>query len=292
MLRLRGEEVTNAVHHSGTSYYKAPPGWDTDQPNPFTPDGAYGVGWSAFEISDRDNDRRVYGRSASGLFRDTNGRLVDNLETRLADFLRYENAHGRETIIACPADVDIDSLVASALASTPAGPTIRESDPRWAVHSATLETWELIMESRCLKSFARLKAEGVDAHGIGFRELGEPDDFTEYVMLGEFDGIGCESVVASQAMGRVLTEEHTPYTPGVRLYFDAHKIITSGLAVRDGVHTLKVHDHLPLQPYLVAAITAADIESQGAVKTWTPRLFLDRANAWFGEHADSGWRNT
>jgi len=279
--------MKDVVHDSGAMYHKAPPGWDTDQPNPFTPDGAYGTGWSAFEICDSDDDRRIYGRSSSGLFRDTNGREVENLETRLADFLRYENAHGRNVIVACPADMDIDSLVASTLENTPAGAIIRKNDSRWVVHSATLETWELIGKSECLKSFARLKAEGVPAHGIGFSELGEPDDFAEYVMLGEFDGIGCESVVASQAVGRVFTEEHTPYTPGVRLYFDAHKIITAGRAVRDGVHTLKVRDHLPMQPYLVAAATVADIDPQGMVEAWTPRLFLEQANVWFKEQVRS-----
>lgn len=285
--------MKNAFHHSDVSYHKASPGWDADQPNPFTSDGAYGARWSAFEICDRDDDRRIYGRSSSGLFCHTLGRRVENLETRLADFLRYENAHGRNVIVACPDDMDIDSLVANALENTPAGAIIRENDSRWVVHSATLETWQSIRESGCLKSFARLKAEGVPAHGIGFREFGEPDDFAEYVMLCEFNGIGCENVVASQAKGRVFTEEHTPYAPGVRLYFDAHKIITAGLAVRDGVHTLKVYNQLPLQPYLVAVATAADIDPQGIAKTWTPRLFLEQANAWFEEQAgSSSWRNT
>ena len=269
------------------SYHKAPPGWDTDQPNPFTPDSAYDAGWSAFEVCNCDDDRRIYGQSRSGLFHYLLGRQVAGLELRLADFLRYENAYGREVIVACPADVDIDSLAASALENTPTGAIIRKNDSRWLVHSATLETWELIRESGCLKSFARLKTECILAHGIGFREFGEPDDFAEYVMLGEFDGIGCENVVASQAKGRVFTEEHTPYTPGVRIYFDAHKIIAAGLAVRDGVHTLKVRDHLPLQPYLVAAATAADIDPQGTVKTWTPRRFLEQTNAWFEEQTGS-----
>ena len=67
----------------------------------------------------------------------------------------------------------------------------------------------------------------------------------------------------------------------------------AGLATRDGVHTLKVRDRLPLQPYLVAAATVADVDPQGTVETWTPRLFLERANAWFEEQAGSGrWRST
>ena len=284
--------MKGAFHCSDARYHEAPPGWDTDQPNPFRTDGTYGAGWSALEICDPDDDRHIYGRSSSGLFRYSLGRHVADLPTRLADCLRYENAHGRQVILTCPPDMDVDALVMRALEDTPEGAILRNNDPQWVVHSARLEAWQSIRECACLKSSSRLKADGVRAHGIGFHEFGEPDDFAEYVMLSGMGAIGPENVVASQAKGRVFTEEHTPYAPGVRLYFDAHKIIATGLGVRDGVHTLKVRGCLPLQTYLMAAATAASIDPQSEVKAWTPRLFLERANAWFEEHVGiSGRRN-
>lgn len=278
--------------NSDALYHKAPPGWDTDQANPFTADGEYGSGWSVFQICDGDDNRRVYRRGSNGLFCFVVGPRVDKLTNRLADFLRYEKAWGRKVILACSENVDLEDIVRRSVKATPAGPIVRLDDPRWVVHSTTLDAWRSIRQSGRLKSFDRLQGEGGSVNGVGFHELGEPNDFAEHVMVGEFDGSGPENVVASAAKGYIFTEEDTAYTPGVRLYFDAHKIITAGLAVRDGVHTLKVHDHLPLQPYLLSAVTAADIDPCAKVKTWTPRLFLERANAWFEEQVSSSWRNT
>jgi hypothetical protein len=87
--------------------------------------------------------------------------------------------------------------------------------------------------------------------------------------------------VSSHQKGRIVTDEDAEYEPGVRLYFDGHRIIEDELGVRDGVHLLKVRDRLPLEPYLRAAIGVPDVDQGGTVPAWTPRRFLDRANAHF-----------
>lgn len=268
-------------NNSAAEYFKAPVEWNIDQPNPFTTDGAYGIQWSVFEICDRDDDRHVYRRASNGLFCFLAGRKTDKLESRLADFLYYERTHGRKVILSCPADITIEDVVKRAIKAAPAGASVRQSDPQWVVHSTPLDSWQSIRESGALKSFARLQAEGVTVNGVGFHELGEPNDFAEHVMLGGFNAIGPENVVASQTKGYIFTEQNTPYTPGVRLYFDAHRIIRAGLVVRDGLHTLKVRNELPLCPYFVTAVTVAKIDPSGKVKNWTPKSFLERANAWF-----------
>lgn len=116
---------------------------------------------------------------------------------------------------------------------------------------------------------------------MGFTEFGEPADYAEYMMFGSPDGIGPEIVVNCLLQGKFVYDENAPYTPGVRLYFDGHAIIRDGLAVRDGVHCLKVHNHLPLRPYLLAAVTAEALAAAGQSGPWTPRTFLKAANAWF-----------
>jgi hypothetical protein len=75
-----------------------------------------------------------------------------------------------------------------------------------------------------------------------------------------------------------VTDENATYEPGVRLYFDNHRIIEDGLGVRDGLHLMKVHRRLPLEPYLLAAVRAADLDPvrEGG---WTLRSFVARANA-------------
>ena len=284
-------------------YLRAPAGWDETQPNPFTPDGSYGAEWSVFRLRDEDDDRMVNVRRGVELYKvpvpeDTDGpgrnngpycyvlgRGVKDIDTRLADFLRYETGHGRKVIVALPQDTDTDAVVDQALAGTPERRAIRPEDPMRWVHSTPLENWESIRACGELRSLGRLRREGESMPGVGIFAFGEPDDYADYVMLAWAAGIGCEHVVSSQQKGYLITEEDTPYTPGVRLYFDGHRIIRDGLAVSDGLHTLKVHDHLPLEPYMVAAIGVKDVDPEGAVEVWTPRTFLDAANECFaGRH--------
>lgn len=67
----------------------------------------------------------------------------------------------------------------------------------------------------------------------------------------------------------------------MRLYFDNHRVIESGLAVRDGLHVIKVHDQLPLEGFLIASIGAADVDPEGAIREWTPAAFVEKADALF-----------
>lgn len=230
---------------------------------------------------DADDDIIVNGTGDTGLYCFLAGRKVQNLETRLADFLRYENAHGRKVILSFPPDFAADELVRRTLEYVPDVTRIRPDDPRWLVHSTSVPAWERIRACGELRSLARLRRGGIEARGVGVSEFREPDDYADYVMFCGHDHIAAEHVVASQAAGRIITEEDTPYQPGVRLYFDAHRIILDGLAVRDGLHILKVHDHLPLHPYLITTIGVSDIDPEREIPVWTPRTFLDQANERF-----------
>jgi hypothetical protein len=263
------------------SWFTAPAGWTAEQPNPFSADGSYGPDWSGFVLRDADDDRGLYGRTKAGLFCQRVGRQSGNLEACVADFLRYECTHGRKVILAAPANVNLPLFAAAALAATPAGTVIRATDAQYVVHSTSPAAWGQICRCGCLKSLARLRREGVDVPGMGFAEFGEPADYAEHVMFAPLDGISPEIVVNCLLQGKFVYDENVPYTPGVRLYFDGHAIIRDGLAVRDGIHFLKVHDHLPLGPYLLAAVTAETVATPGQVDSWTPRTFLHAANAWF-----------
>jgi len=303
-------------------YHIAPLGWTENEPNPFTPDGSYGPEWSVFRLRDEDDYNIINGRQGgpAGPYCFLPGRGVldaearygeivraepfrgcrimmpippgvspegfigscyTGIETRLADFLKYENAHGRKVIVSFPPDTD--AVVTQALAETPDRSEIRPDDSRWWVHSTPLPNWEKIQACRELRSHARLRQEGLSQPGVGLFAFGEPVDYAEYVMLAWALAVAPEHVVSSQQKGRLITEEDTPYEPGVRLYFDGHRIIRDGLAVSDGLHLLKVHDHLPLDQYLVAAISAGDADPTDEVETWTPWTFLNASNEYFIE---------
>lgn len=269
---------------SKPKWVTASAGWNPQSPNPFSPEGAYGPAWSALTLMPDSDERLHYpGRCKTdrGLFHCLIGTQNEQFDAGVADFLRYESAHGRTVIVSSPEDVDIDHLILRALDETPTESVVRAQDPRWVVHSTTRERWPRIQQCGELRSMARLHSEGTPWPEIGFEQLGEPPEYREYIVLGEMESVGCENVVASHQKGCVFTDENQPYTPGLRLYFDLHRIIADGLAVRDGLHLVKVHDHLPLEPYLAAAVSVGEVDPEGSIPEWTPRRFLEAANAHF-----------
>ena len=262
-------------------YHKAPAAWQANHPNPFSLDGSYGCKWSYFEIVDDLGENFTHGKLDNGLFHLRAGRAVAKLGARLADFLRYEPKHGRSVIVHGPPDIAVDSMVAEAIESNPDGSYLSEEESRWVVHSTDLDAWDNVQRCGTLRSQASLRREGREVVGLGLSLLKEPEDYAQYIMFSSVDAIGPEHVVASRSKGDIFTEENTPYTPGVRLYVDGHRIIRDGLAVWDGVHFLKVRDRVPLEPYLLAAVTTSDLDLERGASEWTPRTFLDAATAHF-----------
>lgn len=260
-----------------TTYLKAPRGWRPTAPNPFLDDGSYGPAWSCFCL-DGDNRRVTFcGRGPAGPFTFRLGADCPDLATRLADFLRYEVLHGRQVIVSGPDSMDVDALVRDALRDVPSSHTVRPDDPKWVVHSTTSDAWASIQSDGCLKSLAVLEKEGRNVLGLGRDELGESPDYAEYIVLGRVDEVNAEHVVSSRQKGRIVTDADLGYQPGARLYFDSHRIICVGLAVRDGLHLIKVRHKLPLVPYLAAAVSVDDLPS----RRWTPHMFWQAANEVF-----------
>jgi hypothetical protein len=248
-------------------YKKAPPGWSYMDPNPFTPDGSYGLGWSSFCIVDRDDDQFITGRSGQGPFSARFGRRVDRLEDRLIDFLRYENGQGRIVILSFPEDRDIDQYIQAAPSKVPAPNVVRPEDPEIVIHSTTLAAWNKIRTDGQLKSAAELSRSSPQSVRIleSSSELGrylrdEPPEYSDYIMFGEIASTTPEKIVASYQAGRFVLDDDAVYEPGVRLYFDNYRMIEDGLIVRDGLHTAKVQKRLPLAPYLLAAIGVKDAD--------------------------------
>ncbi len=262
-------------------YHKAPPEWTPDSDNPFTEDGKYGSQWTCCIVGRGEKTGWIYGSGENSLFRHGENLEKPGLSFRIADYLRYETLHGRKSILFFPDDINTDSFVSAALSETPNGNKVRESDPKWMVHSTNLKAWESIQKDGALRALSVLLGEGKDVVTIGFDQFDEPKEFGEYIMFGRIDNVNSEHIVSSQQKGKIYTAADAPYKPGVRLYFNHHKIIKDGLAVRDGMHQVKVHKRLPLSPYLVAAVSVNAVDPEGLVKEWTPNRFWRAANEQF-----------
>ncbi|MCE5324180.1 hypothetical protein LLG46_12820 [bacterium] len=268
------------------TYLLAPDGWTHEDPNPFTADGAYGPQWSCFRVQDEYDWRGGNRRYENGLFAFVVGRGWPRpLSADMADFIRYESMHGRQCIVSVPGDMDARSYVEKALSETPDWSVVRQNDQKWLVHSTTAHGWAAIQSCGELRAQARLCNEGLTINNLGNEWFDEPADYAEYILLANAGVMMPEFVVASKNIGRVITEPDTPYTPGARLFFDGHKLIRDGLIVRDGLHR-KVHDHLPLDPYLAASVTPADLDPERMVSIWTPESFCLAALEHFSDIVD------
>ncbi len=281
------------IAECGVSYIKAPTGWCCADPNPFTEDGSYGQRWSAFCIEDRDDGQFMTGHVGQGPFCARFGRGVDHLENRLADFLRYERRYNRTVILCLHDEFDADRVVARALNRTPAHSVVRVADPEIVVHSTTQHAWESIRADCELRAASRLTIEDgrISAGSLTPSKVtryydSEPPEYPDYIMFGKIDEVGPEMVVASRAAGAFVLDPDATYTPGVRLYFDHHRMIREGWATRDGLHMVKVYDRLPLEPYLLAAVSVDDLDPSGGMAPWTLRAFVAKSNAWI-EHCDA-----
>lgn len=258
-------------------YLKAPFSWTPEKANPFTADGLYGKDWTCFRIHPADDYANCCGGGTKSVYTLCLGRKIPCLKQRLADFLSYESEMGRTVIVSFPEDIDTKSFIKESLDNAQPSDVVRNEDQKWIVHSTDLEAWENIRKEGILKSGRELHS----GTGTGFRLLGEPPEYDEYIMFGNIDSPAPEFVVASRKAGKILTDPEMEYQPGVRLYFDCHMIIEKGLAVRDGVHGIKVHRYLPLTPFLAVAITAADLKKN--FPSWTPIKFLNAANDVFSK---------
>jgi hypothetical protein len=265
-------------------YHIAPPGWTHTDPNPFTTDGSYGPGWSCFRIRKEMDSRGWNGRGPNGLFAFVVGcGWKRNLAADLADFIRYESLHGRQAIISVPSEYDAPSYIEQALAETPDWSVVRPDDPKWLVHSTTAQGWTAIQACGELRAQARLRREGANMPNLGGDWFGEPAEYTEYIILATAGAMAPEFVVASRNANRLHTEPDTPYNPGARLFFDGYRMIRDGVIVRDGLHGAKVHDHLPLDLYLVTAVTPADLDPEENFTVWTPKSFCLTALEYFAD---------
>jgi hypothetical protein len=230
----------------------------------------------------REDDRRTwYGSSGDGPFSLHLWVGIPDARERLADFVRYENSQGRIPVVALPEKLGGESYVLDALDHVPDQGIVREADPRWVVHSTSTESWDGIRSDGALRALSELDTSEVPHAGLGFRELGEPSEFAEYVALAPFESLAPEIVVSAKQKGRVCDDPDAPYRPQIRLFFDCHAIIRSRLAVRDGRHAIKVHRRLPLTPFLVRSLDEDDVGPAAGTTGWTPRSFTRAANEVF-----------
>lgn len=245
--------------------------WEATSTNPVTGE-VYDDSWAVFALTDSKSYNKFVG-SVNGCAYTIKFSRYANKDWRLAlcDFIEYNESMEKNIILVLSKEELKEAKKAYA------GHNFRETglragEPRFLVHSTSMEGWKSIQEDGLLKSFNRLK---IQEEPIG-RKLGDPEDFRDYVMFCG-GGVTGEIVVNSKQKGRITMDVDSLYSPGARLYFNGEKIAADGLLIRDGCH-LKVKDCLPLKPYLMYVATA---EGLGLDAVSTPKEFSEKADEQF-----------
>lgn len=209
--------------------------------------------WLIFMLTDSPDYQQLCGSNGDCAYTvRTSRRAHPDWRMAAGDFISFHSAMKREVILVMSAEELSDSLSYYEGHSC-SDPFLRDNEPNVLIHSTTSSGWQHICHDGMLKSWNRLHGEGFFGNEppIG-RQLGDPESFSDYVMFG--GGITGEIVVNSHQQGRIVMDPDSPYTPGARLYFDAARMAADGLLLRDGCH-IKVHNALPLKPYLLLAAT-------------------------------------
>jgi len=238
--------------------------------NPFSSDGLYGERWVGLSITDSAEYKMMSGTDI--LFGFKISRHSEGWQFRAMDFIEFNSMLGRNIIYTGNVE-DLETAKTVYNGHSIYDQFLRPYEPCVLVHSTTPEGYRGIIKDGALKSWNKIK-KGHDDRPIGAL-LGDPADFSDYVMLGEL-GYWSEIVVSSNEKGTICMDPDCDYQPGARFYFDTLTLIKEGLFVRDGMH-YKVKDELPLS-YAVFCATPENITIDGRV---TPRSFADAADEAF-----------
>lgn len=242
--------------------------------NPITNSG-YDDAWVIAILTHNPVSEMIVGAEKGCAYTIRVGKFADdNWHYRIGDFIGYNEAIGKNIILVM-SESEYHEMREKYGKHCFDEACHRAYEPVVLIHSTSIESFERIVEDGSLKSWNRLKKEQrlCEEHPIGL-ELGDPEEFRDYIMFGGF-GVSGEIVVSSRQYQYINMNPDAEYRTGARLYFDARKMAQDGLLVRDGAH-LKVKHELLLKPYLIWKATWRSIGLEKEIST--PRFFAESSD--------------
>lgn len=241
--------------------------------NPFSEDGLYDSSWVQLVIAENLEYSMITRKTI--IFQFTVSRCYEGWQFRVMDYISYQLGYGRNVVLTAEPE-HYEEARQAYLGHSLRDPFLRSYEPKYLIHSAPPVALEHILLDGALKSWTRVKAAGhiYEDSPIGAK-LGDPEDFRDYIMLGE--GLAPEVVVNSREKGFICMDADCEYSPGARFYFDTSQLISKDLLERDGCH-YKVKDELPIHLALFTA-TVPKLSLEGC--RITPNIFSEAADRAF-----------
>ncbi len=246
--------------------------------NPIT-NRAYDSSWMIYQLTDSNDYHMMNGGKNKSTYILKVSKNYPQWQMSVFDFIQFQGTYNKNIILSI-SDEDYAEAQSCYGEHKYNDMFLRSYEPDVLIHSTTFESWNNIKIDNCLKSWNILKKNNIISENepIG-KLLGDPDDFSDYIMFSN-GNISGEIVVLSKQQGKIIMNHDTEYTPGVRLYFDMKKIAQDGLLIRDGCH-LKVKDELPLNPYLIWVGNCQTVGLKTSVST--PIEFTELSNNTFNK---------
>ena len=244
--------------------------------NPFQNNLPYTSEWIMLKLLETASFKQYTGGGKDGIFQLVITKKNIDWEYRIFDFIQYEEYHKNNMIIAVDSE-DLNIAKEKYQGHSYDDNFLRVYEQQILMHTTTKDSYEMIIEDNCLKSWNLLKKEIKLAEEKPIGELlGDPFDYSDYIMFSN-GGAGAERVISSKQKGYIEMSLDTPYVTGARFYFDCEAIAKDGLLIRDGAH-LKVRSKLPLKKYLLWTATP---DALGISENITPRVFAETADQSF-----------
>lgn len=207
-----------------------------------------------------------------------NREKLDYWQYSVCDFILYTQSYKKTPVIISSTEAFEEALTKMPDCQSTMR-NLRDYDPEVFIHSTLKTNWEQIRLDGHLYSWSYLaKHKKISETAPIGQLLGDPKDYSEFIMLGHGQSIGGEYVVMSKQAGYIKCMDDEVYEPGVRLYFDGKKLAKDGKLLRDGIH-YKVKDAICLNDYFLEVIDESQL-SCGA--PYTPSSFSKESNQLFG----------
>lgn len=221
------------------------------------------------------------GKNVDGHFHiKLNTSLHDYWKEATCDFIQYTLKKGQKPIIIGPEPLLLEALTVYDHCFN-SNHRLRHYEPSVFIHSTEMASWKKIQQDGYLFSWQYLKNQHKIDEGSPIGHLlGDPEEFSAYIMLGHGLNMGGEYVIQAKQEGRILCEDDRIYQSGVRLYLDGEKLARDGKLVRDGAH-YKVFEKIELKKYLLHVVEPSLFEV-GA--TFTPKSYAEQANLHYHNH--------